>query len=114
QSPQNMVALGQETEFFADMREHRDATYMGGANLNVDLVLFGAPFPSAWPSGGKTEKQLRTVVTNKIVFQPGILRSIEAYDEGSLLLTEHLKWDGETGAPLLTMVNNNFDDPVYS
>lgn len=114
QSPQELIALGQETEFFADMREHRDGTYTGGLDLNVDLVFFGIPMPGIWPNVGKTEKQLRTVVTNKVIFQPGILKSIEAYDEGSLLLTEHLEWDRETGAPLLTVTNNNFDHPVYS
>lgn len=108
-----LVALGQETEFFADMREYRDGTYTGGLDLNVDLTFF-FPVLSVWPNVGKNEKQLRTVVTNKVIFQPGILQSVEAYNEGSLLLTEHLEWDRQTGAPLLTVTNNNFDRPVYS
>ena len=114
QSSSEIVALGQEIELFADLREFRDISVNAGANFNIDFVAFSFPIPSKWPDLGGSFKQLRTIVTNKVIFQPRILKSIEAYDEGSILTSEHLEWDKETGAPLLTVTNNNFDAPIYS
>ena len=58
--------------------------------------------------------QLRTAVTNKVIFKSGIMESIEAFDGGSLVKTNNLKWDKHTGSVVLTTVNNNFDAPIYS
>jgi hypothetical protein len=63
---------------------------------------------------GLSENQLRTAVTNKVVFKSGMMESIEAFDGGSLIKTENRKWDKQTGAVVLTLVNNNFDAPVFS
>ncbi|MEL6559871.1 MAG: hypothetical protein AAFQ94_16905 [Bacteroidota bacterium] len=115
------VLMGQETEFFLDMRQHRDNSFLGGANFNTDVmmipILFGLipiPVPSAWPNVGKDDTQLRTVVTNKVIFKAGIMESVEAYNDGSYMTTKNLKWDKLTGRTVLTMVNNNFDKPIYS
>jgi hypothetical protein len=109
--------LGQETEFFTDMRQFDDKTWGGGTNINTDgiFVLFGViPIPSWWPNVSKSQMRLRTSVTNKIVFKSGILESTEAYDEGSHITTRNIKWDKQTGTPVLTTVVNNFNAPVYS
>lgn len=108
--------LGQETDFFMDMREFDDKTWEGGAALNVDVLFFFFPMfaPTVWPSVGRSSTQLRTAVTNKVIFRSGILQSTEAYDQGSHVKTENLKWDKRTGATVLTRVNNNFDAPIYS
>jgi hypothetical protein len=108
--------LGQEVEFFHDMREFEDKTWGGGVGINLDIVyvFFVIPLPSVWPNVNKTNKRLRTSVTNKMIFRAGILHSIEAFDGGSLVKTAHKKWDRLTGTPVLSEVNNNFDEPVYS
>jgi hypothetical protein len=109
--------LGQETDFFMDMRKFEDNSYTGGVRVNVD-VLFAFIFTTAlftgWPSVGQSENQLRTAVTNKIIFKSGIMESVEAFDGGSLVKTSNVKWDKRTGAVVLTSVNNNFDAPVFS
>jgi hypothetical protein len=111
--------MGQENEFFIDMRQYEDNAWEGGANLNTDLVsiplLFALtiPVPTIWPSISKSTSQLRSAVTNKIIFRPGILESTEAYDGGSLVKTQNLKWDKLTGQVILTRVNNNYDNPVF-
>ena len=116
-----IVYMGQEVEFFADMREHEDKSWSVGANANMDILLIPLvfvpltiPIPSIWPAVSRNERQLRTVVTNKVIFRSGILNSIETVNEGSRTIVTHLKWDKLTGKPLLTQVNNNFDDPIYS
>jgi hypothetical protein len=120
-SEQNQFTIGQETEFFYDMREFNDQTWGGGANYNDDVVIipllffaFPLDVPSVWPSISESTVRLRTVVTNKMIFKSGILESTEAFDGGSLVKTENLKWDKNTGAPILTRVNNNFDAPIYA
>lgn len=109
--------VGQESEFFMDMRQFEDNAYTGGVRINVDVLvfpLFTVPAYVPWPSVGQSENQLRTAVTNKIIFKSGILESTEAYDGGSRVKTNNLKWDKRTGAVVLTSVNNNFDAPVFS
>jgi hypothetical protein len=109
--------IGQETEFFTDMRQFEDIAWGGGANVNVDgvFILFGViPIPSWWPNINKNQQRLRTSVVNKVVFKSGIQESVEAYDAGSLVTTKNIKWDKLTGAPVLTSVTNDFNAPIYS
>lgn len=109
--------LGQETELFSDMRQYRDEAWTGGVRLNVDIlffVFFAVPAFVPWPSIAKSESQLRSAVTNKVIFKSGILTSTEAYDGGSLVKTTNEKWSKETGAVVLTSVNNNFDKEVFT
>ena len=115
------VHLGQETEFFHDMRQFEDNAWGGGARGNLDIVyipllfvVIPIPVPTVWPSISKSSSQLRSSVTNKVIFRSGILESVEAFDGGSLVKTQNLKWDKLTGATVLTSVNNNFDASVYS
>ena len=109
--------LGQEAEFFMDMRKFEDNSYTGGVRVNVDVLFFlffTIPAYVQWPSIGQSESQLRTAVTNKVIYKSGILESVEAYDGGSLIKTNNLKWDKLTGAVVLTSVNNNFDAPIFN
>jgi hypothetical protein len=114
-------SMGQENEFFVDMRQYEDHAWEGGLSLNMDVVylpIFFAPvpipIPTIWPSIGKTTSQLRTASSNKIIFRPGILESVEAYDGGSLVKTQNERWDMLTGKVVLSRANNNFDNPIYS
>lgn len=115
--PPSTYTIGQENEFFIDMREFEDKVRGGGASYNTDFVylLFGVfPIPTSWPNISRSDTQLRTAVTNKVIFKTGILESTEAYDGGSHIITKNIKWDKLTGVPVLTVVNNNFDEPVYN
>lgn len=49
----------------------------------------------------------------KIVQRYGILDSVVVIDKGSIVSTRNLVYDAETGDPVLTRTNNEFDDPVY-
>ena len=113
--------LGQENEFFMDMRQFEDKTWGGGGSPNIDIVMIPllfvvvpVPIPTSWPNISKGTNQLRIAAANKVIFRSGIMESVEAYDGGSLITTQNLKWDKLTGTPVLTSVNNNFDDPVYT
>lgn len=113
--------LGQETELFTDMRQYEDKTWSGGARINTDImyipIVFAVvpiPVPTVWPSIGKTQNLLRMASTNKVIFKSGILQSTDAYDGGSIVTTRNDKWDKLTGAPVVTITNNNFDASVYN
>lgn len=109
--------VGQENEFFADMREYEDKAWTGGVRYNNEFlfVFIGMiVVPVPWPSITKSTSHLRSAATNKVIFKTGILESTEAYDGGSLVKTDNIKWDKLTGAPVLTSVNNNFNKAVYS
>lgn len=114
------ATLGQETELFMDTRHFEDNAWTGGARINLDMVyipllfvVVPLPVPSVWPRVTKSTTDLKTAVTNKVIFKSGILESIEAYDGGSLVKTNNLKWDKITGKIVLSAVNNNFDSPIY-
>ncbi|MFM7855645.1 MAG: hypothetical protein ACKO96_27885, partial [Flammeovirgaceae bacterium] len=116
-SQSGQYTLGQESEFFMDMRKFEDNAYTGGVRLNVDVLFFfffTIPTFVPWPSVTSSGSQLRTAVANKVIFKSGILESVEAYDGGSLVKTENRKWDKRTGAVIVTTVNNNFDNPIYN
>ncbi|HTF21024.1 MAG TPA: hypothetical protein VK658_23275 [Chryseolinea sp.] len=113
--------IGQENEFFIDMRQYEDNSWGGGVRGNLDIVwipilfaIVSIPVPTVWPSVGKSSNQLRMAVANKVIFKTGVIDSVKAYDGGSLVVTRNIKWDKQTGVPVLTSVNNNFDAPVYS
>jgi hypothetical protein len=109
--------LGQENEFFTDMRQFEDNAWCGGVAVNTDILYilwFTVPAFIPWPNITKSGTQLRTAVTNKIIFKSGVLESIEAFDGGSIVKTSNLKWDKLTGSTLLTTVNNNFDAPIFN
>lgn len=109
--------MGQENEFFLDMRQFEDIAWEGGPRINTDVIYLPfavLPLPTVWPSLGKSTTQLRTVVANKVIFKPGVLESVQAYDGGSLVKTQNVKWDLLTGQVVLSKVNNNFDEDVFS
>lgn len=110
--------LGQDVDFFVDMRENKVETTKGGANPNVNTLFIPPAFtltlPIPWPNIEHSLSQTRTAVTNKVIYQHGILGKTEAYDRGSTVTTENKVFDALTGEAVLTSVTNNFGDPVFN
>lgn len=108
--------LGTEYDFVSDMRFNKSLAVQGGVNVNVDLIiaLFPIPIPVPWPIVNKSTRELKTAVTNKVVFKPGVLEKVVQSDGASTVTTKNVLFDEATGRPLLTTVTNNFDAPVYS
>ncbi|MEM6272984.1 MAG: hypothetical protein AAF998_26460 [Bacteroidota bacterium] len=104
--------LGVDLDYYTDLREYAALTGNVGLAANVDFTL--VPVLTVWPSFNYGKSRTRTAVINKVVHRSGILKGVTAWNEGSLIKTEHLAFDAQTGRPLLTRVTNNYDDPVYS
>lgn len=108
------MRMGIDYDFFTDMRENKNEAWIGGLNLNADLMFLGIPLPSVWGNASYSSTVARVAATNKIIRRSGIITSVEAFDQGSYIETENLFFDQYTGQPLLTKVNNHFDDPVFN
>ncbi|BDD07140.1 hypothetical protein [Aureibacter tunicatorum] len=112
----DQVYMNQEMEVFFDSKHVIDFAYEVGVSANTDVVYVPWPIPGyiPWPEGSEYGKELKTVVSNKVVHQFGIVESVEAFNDGSWVKTDNLKWDVLTGQVVASSVNNNFDDPIYT
>lgn len=105
--------LGQDHEYFVDMREFDANSFSGGLATNADFAI-ATWIPSFWPNATYSKSRVRTAVTNKIIHRSGILTGTLAYNQGSLVETKNLLFDAQTGRPLLTRVTNDYNAPIYS
>ncbi|WP_375563413.1 hypothetical protein ACE193_25395 (plasmid) [Bernardetia sp. OM2101] len=105
--------VGINYEFFGDSREYVTRSRSYGAEANTDGIL---PYiiPNILPDYSESKSEFRSLVFNKIIQRSGIISSVKAYDGSAILETKNLLWDAQTGQVLLTQVNNNFDNPLFS
>jgi hypothetical protein len=103
--------LGQEHDFFVDMREYDSKAVSVGLASNVEIA--GILTASVWPSFNFSKSNVRTAVTNKIIHRSGILTGTRAFNQGSLVETKNILFDAQTGRPLLTSVTNDYNAPIY-
>jgi len=113
--------VGKEADFIADMRQNSSENWVKQGALEVDIskiivppLVIVIPIPSFFPDFSKQTKEFKSAVVTKVITTYGILEKVVSYDLGSQVTAENLAYDAETGEVLLTKVNNNFDDPVYS
>jgi hypothetical protein len=91
-----------------------------GLQINVDVDAIPIPFPipvpipSLYPSFGTETTQFESFSAVKVIRRYGILSQVTAQQYGSSLTTKNLVYDSETGEPLLTQTQNEFNDPVYT
>jgi|GEM_PF-1992185 len=109
--------LGVDYDFFMDFR--RFSSYAGnfGLDFNMDIVgagVIGLPLPFPWPSVASNKMVTKFAVTNKIVNQSAILETVTATDAQSTVTTSNLVFDPYTGQPLVSSVNNNYDNIIYN
>jgi len=109
--------IGKDVEVMNDSREHYSFTYAAQVPINADMFTISVVpilLPSLFRSLFKDESLFRSFTTLKVVNEFGILERIENNDKGSIVSTENLVYDAETGATLVTRTNNEFKKPVYN
>lgn len=113
--------LGVDVENFIDTRQSESYSVSEGGryNMSVFLVVIGffivpIPLPTYFPDLGYDQRRSYTSVDNKIVHRFGILEKTKVYKEGALTVSDNLVYDGYTGTPVLTSVNNEFNDTIYN
>ena len=108
--------VGKDIEVMVDVREENTQTDGGDAEFNVDGFVLGiipVAVPTVWAFPQSEVERYRSVATMKLVQRYGILSKVLHYEKGSLVTTENLLYDAETGEPLLNRTQNEFNDPIY-
>lgn len=112
------ASIGKDVELMMDMREQHSITNSSSFNVNGDFFTFSFPpvflLPTLFTIAQREEVRYRSAATMKVINRHGLIDSVVAVDKGSKVTTVNLLYDAETGSPLLTRAQNEFNDPVYS
>jgi hypothetical protein len=107
--------LGETYDFFIDMRQHSNETMELGVQFNANTnITSGFTLPTFMPIINLSRSLYRSAVVMKVIYRTGILTDVITIDDGAKSSAHNLLFDGETGAPLLTTVENEFEKPVYT
>jgi hypothetical protein len=116
-SIQNNVLVGTEVDLATDFRVSQDlntgisvGTYGGGINVFPVVIPFGSFIP--WPSIADNLYNSASMV--KHVNKFGILKKVINNKNGSFIEVENLAFDGNTGVPLLTKTNDEYNKSLFS
>lgn len=109
--------LGIETDITMDSRQKIEQTFMQTVNSNVNvssILVFLIPIPLAFPWKSNATNIFRSATVTKVVQKYGILEEVEIFDEGALTKLKNEVFDPITGQPLITSINNEFQDKEYT
>jgi hypothetical protein len=112
------AVMGESHDIFLDMHEDKQKSRGRGLDFNLDVKQISAvpyiiPAIVPIPYASDFEAALRTSVTMKVISRTGIIKKVITTTNESVISTENLAFDMETGKPLLTRTMNEFEDPVY-
>ncbi|WP_213086945.1 PA14 domain-containing protein [Chitinophaga agrisoli] len=110
------ASIGKDVELMTDMREQRAVTHAYNVNLNTDMFAAGIlPWliPSLLNLAQRDENKFRSVAVTKVVNRHGIVDSVRAIDKGSRVTTSNMLYSSESGEPVLTGTQNEYNAPIY-
>jgi hypothetical protein len=110
--------LGQSHDIYIDNHENYQKSKSRGLDVNLDLY-FAAPaipvfFIMPFPTIANIHTSMRTIVTTKVISRAGILKKVITKNDKSVIESESIAFDIETGQAVLSKTTNEFHDPVYS
>lgn len=114
---QSTADIGVHYDMTADFRESETKSVGGSMNLNLNAMFFGffpLALPIAFPKVNMSHERFRSATLTKIVQRFGILTKTTANQDGSIVETNNLSYDAETGQVLSTQTTTDFNDKVYS
>lgn len=109
--------IGVDFDAVADFRESETETNMVSSQNNAATFLVGlipALVPTVWPGMQHELTRFRSAVLTKVVNQYGIIDRTEVKTDQSLVTSENLAFDAETGEAIVSKTTNDFNDPVYN
>lgn len=111
--------IGVVFDAVADFRQSSTMTLTPSANLNLDAFLVTPwpvpiPIPTVWPSYQQQRTRFRSAGFTKVIQRFGVLDRTVAKDLGSVVETNNLAYDAETGNVLLTQTTTDFNDKIYT
>jgi len=111
------TVMGRDVEFFTDFREQETVNNGETYNIGVDIIpAFFIPLPIPhFPTAGNSEYKLfRSACAVKVSQYYGIIDSVVRKVNGSTIKSENLAYDGQTGQPVITRTQNEFNQNIYS
>jgi hypothetical protein len=109
------VVVGRTYEAVSDFRENTSSMNSGNIGINLNYTMPFILLPMILGSNFTQSKtEFRSAVFAKSIERKGILYKTIAKDNKSVIQTENLAYDSETGDVLLTSVNNNYRDIIYN
>ncbi|PCJ64357.1 MAG: hypothetical protein COA58_13465 [Bacteroidetes bacterium] len=109
--------FGVNVDFSMDSRFMKDEFFSANGDINLDVFAAGViPIfvPTLWPDISTGITEVKTMSVLKVVRKTGLLMKTTAHKEGSKILTQNMLFDGKTGSVLLTSIQNEFGDNIYS
>ncbi len=109
--------IGETYDFYIDQSQHSSYSMSGGAQVNLNVTLptpIPIPIPTVFPEFNSSQSMYRHVVTNKVIYRNGVLKSVKNNTDGAIVIATNELYDAETGQVLLTSSNNEHQAPVYS
>lgn len=112
--------LGMEEDITLDSREKKEHTKnkTRNGNLNAFIIPLIVPVPVAIPFAfgwnNSSETKFQSAAVTKVIQQYGILDNVESYNEGAKTTIYNEIYDAITGVPIVTSVNNEFNDKEYT
>lgn len=112
------ASIGKDVELMLDMREQHSVTNANNININGDFFTFSIPpvflIPMLLSLAQREETLFRSVGATKVINRHGLLDSVVVIEKGSRITTRNLLYNGETGDPVLTSTQNEFNDPLFT
>ena len=109
--------IGIETDAIADERESSTFVKTPSLEANVDIILIGIfpiPIPVPIPKYATEDILFRSSCVTKVSQRSGLIDSVVTFDGGARFVTKTLLYDAVTGSELLTSVNNEFGEKLYT
>ena len=109
--------LGLSVEYTVGGKKSYDKSVSTIYNANLNVSMFGIfPIPIIMPlySQMTDERQFQSIVVNKVIHRNALLKSKTVYEQSSCITTENLAFDEVTGEALLSKMDNEFNDPLYT
>jgi hypothetical protein len=115
-SVSNNQIIGRDIDFFTDFREFE--TKNSGQSIDLGADVFAAFFVFAIPHFPKYDnseyKLFRSACAVKVSQYYGLIDKVVKTENGSSITTSNIAYDGNTGDPIVTSTQNEFDKRIYT
>jgi hypothetical protein len=111
-NPQSRIGL--QYDAVADFRKSLSQTVNAQGQFNINFTLPFFLVPTGFGQYGYERTVMRSATFTKVIERFGLLDTTIATDDQSVVRTENLAYDAETGAIILTKTQTNFNDAVYN
>jgi hypothetical protein len=109
--------IGRDIEMFADMRQSEMKNTGKSINLGIDVIPFGpwvVPLPHFPWSKNDDYRLFRSASIVKTIEYTGVIAKVIKKINGSSITSVNVLFDKNTGQPVVTQSENEFNDPVYT